>query len=463
MAIRDRSDHGFRPKGTVIMAISFFAPPAAPTYALRNVRAPACLLAGSRVSSRSDGLVDLDLIIGGERIAQIAPAGSAPAELGPDLGRAIVWPGFADIHTHLDKGHIWPRASNPDGAHSGARPTVEADRRANWSDEDVRRRMEFALACAYAHGVAAIRTHLDTWDGRAPAVFAVFDQVRRAWAGRIELQAVNLQGAEVFLGEEGVAMADLVAEYGLVLGCVTRFSSQTDAEIPERFDEAMDRMFALAMERGLDIDLHVDETDQLASRTLLRVARAAQRSGFQGGLLCGHCCSISLQPPEVVEETLTACAEAGVDIVSLPLCNMYLQGRQPGGTPRWRGVTLLHEMKAQGLRVAVAGDNVRDPYYAYGDHDMLEVFTHAVRIAHLDHPFDDWARAATQTPAAIMKLPTVGVIREGGPADLVVLRARSFSEMLARRQSDRAVIRRGVAIDTTLPDYSLLDDLVGGP
>jgi cytosine deaminase len=445
------------------MATSFFAPPSAPTYALRKVRAPACLLAESRVSSRSDGLVDLDLIIDHGRIAQIAPAGSAPAELGPDLGWAVVWPGFADIHTHLDKGHIWPRASNPDGAHSGARPSVEADRRAHWSAEDVRRRMEFALACAYAHGVVAIRTHLDVWDGRAAGVFAVFDQLRRAWAGRIELQAVSLQGAEVFLGEEGVAMADVVAQYGAVLGCVTRFSAQSGAEIPERFDEAMDRMFALAMERDLDIDLHVDETHELASRTLLQVARAARRNGFKGGLLCGHCCSLAQQPFEVVEETLTACAEAGVDIVSLPQCNMYLQGRQPGATPRWRGVTLLHEAKAHGLRVAVGGDNVRDPFYAYGDHDMLEVFTQAVRIAHLDHPFDDWAQAATRTPAAIMKLPELGIIRQGGPADLVVLRARSFSEMLARPQADRAVIRRGVAIDTTLPDYSLLDDLVGGP
>ena len=65
-----------------------------------------------------------------------------------------------------------------------------------------------------------------------------------------------------------------------------------------------------------------------------------------------------------------------------------------GRTPRWRGVTLLHEMKAAGLRVAVAGDNCRDPFYAYGDHDMLETFTNAVKILHLDHPLGDWIASA---------------------------------------------------------------------
>jgi cytosine deaminase len=54
-------------------------------------------------------------------------------------------------------------------------------------------------------------------------------------------------------------------------------------------------------------------------------------------------------------------------------------------TPRWRGVTLVHEMKARGIPVAFASDNTRDPFYAYGDLDMVEVMREATRIAHLDH------------------------------------------------------------------------------
>src|SRR5260370_16798136 len=80
------------------------------------------------------------------------------------------------------------------------------------------------------------------------------------------------------------------------------------------------------------------------------------------------------------------------------MCNLYLQGREPGRTPRWRGVTLLHEMKTRGIPVAVASDNCRDPFHGYGDHDMLEVFRQATRIAHLHRPHGDWPRPVP-TPA----------------------------------------------------------------
>ena len=43
-------------------------------------------------------------------------------------------------------------------------------------------------------------------------------------------------------------------------------------------------------------------------------------------------------------------------------------------TPRWRGVTLLHELRSHAIPVAIASDNTRDQFYAYGDLDMLEVF-----------------------------------------------------------------------------------------
>ena len=84
----------------------------------------------------------------------------------------------------------------------------------------------------------------------------------------------------------------------------------------------------------------------------------------------------------------------------------------------------------------------------------------AVKIAHLDHPHDDWITATTSVPAAIMQLAQFGHIGRGTSADLIVLRARDYNEMLSRFQADRVVIRRGKAIDTALPDYRELDDIV---
>jgi cytosine deaminase len=442
------------------MSHAFFVPPSGNRFALRNLRAPRCLVRLDLPEGPDPDLVAIDLLIDDGRIAAVEAAGRLPADLGPDLDASMVLPGMIDCHTHLDKGHIWPRRPNATGDVAGASRATAQDRSANWNAEDVRRRMEFGLATAYAKGVVAIRSHLDSLAPQASISFPVLRDVRERWAGRIDLQVSSIAPLDIFLGEEGRQLADIVAESGGRLGAVTRFARYPDDPMPPELDEALARVFSLAAERGLDLDLHVDESTDPRSRTLIRVARTALRQSFRGRILCGHCTAVALQSDEFIEETIAACRDAGIDIVSLPTVNMYLQDRSAGPrTPRWRGVTVLHEMKARGLRVAVAGDNCRDPFHAYGDHDMLDTYTQAVKILHLDHPLGDWIRAATETPAAIMGLER-GFLAPGQPADLIVLKARNFSEMLSRTQFDRAVLRGGRAIDTRLPDYRLLDDLM---
>ncbi|MGL4406618.1 MAG: cytosine deaminase, partial [Notoacmeibacter sp.] len=53
-----------------------------------------------------------------------------------------------------------------------------------------------------------------------------------------------------------------------------------------------------------------------------------------------------------------------------------------------------------------------------------------------------------------------GVIKVGGPADFVMCRGRSWTELLSRPESDRMVVRNGKPISTALPDYSELDHLM---
>jgi cytosine deaminase len=108
----------------------------------------------------------------------------------------------------------------------------------------------------------------------------------------------------------------------------------------------------------------------------------------------------------------------------------------------------------------VASDNTRDPFYAYGDLDMLEVFREATRILHLDHAGPNWPRAIAATPADLMNLDRQGRIEAGDAADLVLTRARGLSELLSRPQADRTVLVAGRPIETTLPDYRELDPLM---
>lgn len=422
---------------------------------LGRASVPACLVdePPAGIAPDADGLLALDLELRSGRIAGLWPAGRLEPTL--ELAGRMVWPGFVDVHTHLDKGHIWPRAANPDGTFLAALAAVEADRVARWSAADVRARMEFGLRCAFAHGTVAIRTHLDSIPPQAAISWPVFAELREAWRGRIALEAVSLAMLEHYRGAEGRALADLVAEHRGILGLVPLMGAELDAEL--------DRFFALAIERVLEIDCHVDESLDPGARTLGHLARAALRNGYRGRILAGHCCSLSAQEPAEVARTIDLLLEAGIAVVALPMCNLYLQDRGAGRTPRRRGVTLLHELAAAGVPVMVASDNCRDPFYAYGDHDPFEVFREAVRIAHLDHPVGAWPRAVTAAPAAQMGLATAGRIAPGLPADLVIFEGRRWSEVLSRPESRRVVLRDGRPIDRSLPSYRELDPLVGGP
>jgi len=121
----------------------------------------------------------------------------------------------------------------------------------------------------------------------------------------------------------------------------------------------------------------------------------------------------------------------------------------------------VHEMRAAGLRVSLASDNTRDPFYAYGDLDMVEVYREATRILHLDHPMGAWPDAVSAIPAEAMGLKGIGRIEAGASADLILFSARGMTELLSRPQSDRVVLRAGKPIDTTPPDYRELDAVLG--
>ncbi|NRB02177.1 MAG: cytosine deaminase, partial [Rhodobacteraceae bacterium] len=365
---------------------------------------------------------------------------------------AIVFPAFTDMHTHLDKGHIWPRSPNPDGTFPGALNAVRADTTAHWSAEDVAARMNFALKSAYAHGTKAIRTHLDSSPPQNDISWPLFREIRAEWADKIALQAVCLVGCEGVEADGPFAhTADLVADTGGVLGMVSY-------PVP-RLKEHLVTFLKMAQDRGLAVDLHVDETIDPGVETLRMIAETVQETGFAARVIAGHCCSLSTQDEARALDTLDLVAKAGIHIVSLPMCNLYLQDRHAGRTPRGRGITLVHEMKARGIPVSFASDNTRDPFYAYGDLDMLEVMRDATRIGHLDHSDADWSKSFLATPAETCGFDAPS-LAPGAPADLVIFNARSWTELFARPQSDRVVLRNGAAIDRTLPNYSELDHLM---
>jgi cytosine/creatinine deaminase len=422
---------------------------------LQRARVPAAVLPASVATPAADPIepwVLCDIEIEGPRIASVArsqPAGAVGNAV--DLGGAMVFPGFVDAHVHLDKSHTWDRSPNRSGTFAEALEALARDRK-RWTREDLLRRGDFSLRCAWEHGTRVVRTHVDTWLPSGEENHAAMQELREAWRGRIALQTVPLSGFEDYSGANGDAIADLALRFG---ACALGGWAPMSPELPR----LLDRILAIAGERGVGVDLHVDENGRPGEEVLRALAEAVIRNRFTHPVLAGHCCSLANQEPARQRSTIALIREAGIRVVSLPLCNLYLQDRRGGpapGTPYWRGLTLIHELMDAGVPVACASDNVRDAFHAYGDMDAAEVLIQSVRLAHLDSRLGASAGLVTCAAADILGLPGAGRVAPGSPSQLVVFPSRSFSEFLSRPGPERRLVDGENIRDARPPGYGEL-------
>lgn len=419
-----------------------FSLPEKGRYRLLNARVPAALCSGIALRERqADGLARADLVVDGGRFASDS-AGRPALEI--DLGGRLVLPGFVDMHVHLDKAFTVQRTGMAAGGLADAVRLSMQDA-PNRTEGDLRERMERGLRSALAHGAVAMRTHLDTPGLPADSIaWHVYAEQRAKWAGRIALQAVALMAIERAEDSDLAERFSQIARLGGVAGAFISSGSAT----PERLDSFL----AEAARHGLDVDFHVDETLDPEADGLRLIAEAVLRTGYDRRVVAGHCCALAAKPRDEAMRILDRVAEACVHVVSLPLTNLFLMDRAPATTPLRRGLTLVHEMRARGIPVSFASDNVRDPFFPHGDFDMLEVLRTAVRAGHLEDALGGWIEAAFTTPAAAIGIAS-GRVAPGSRADAIVFRARDWIELMSRPHTDRLVIRDGALLAAGSPDF----------
>jgi cytosine deaminase len=420
---------------------------------LRSAKVPVSLLPAGFTDEPIDPIEPLfscDIMIADGKIALVTrPGSTAPSWARiKDLSGAVVFPAFVDSHVHLDKTHTWHRAPNRTGTFLGALESLHQDH-ALWTREDLLKRADFALRCAWAHGTRAIRTHVDTGPEGSEVSHATMAELRANWAGKIELQTVPLTGLSHYATPAGEKIAEMALKYG---------ASALGGWAPMSADLAqwLDPLMALAAARGVGLDFHVDETGDPAAEVLRTVAEAVLRNEFKGPVVCGHCCSLSVQDPARRKDTIRLVAEAKINVISLPLCNLYLQdrrGKEYPRSPHWRGLAPLQDLMDAGVPVACASDNVRDAFFAYGDYDMGEVYSQAVRIGHLDSNLADSPKVVTATAGAVIGLPQYGRIEPGAEARLIIFAAESFSDLLSRPAGKRQIVDGETIHTPELPDY----------
>jgi cytosine/creatinine deaminase len=88
--------------------------PATNAYTVANARVHSSLTPGLKTAFDNDGFALANIAVDRGKVKSVAAAALQPVADAIDLAGRIVLPAFVDCHTHIDKGHIWPRKPNPD-------------------------------------------------------------------------------------------------------------------------------------------------------------------------------------------------------------------------------------------------------------------------------------------------------------------------------------------------------------
>jgi cytosine deaminase len=210
----------------------------------------------------------------------------------------------------------------------------------------------------------------------------------------------------------------------------------------------------VAAERGLMVDMHCDESDDPLSRHVETLACETHRLGLGDRVTGSHLTSMHSMDNYYVSKLLPLMAEAQMNAVCNPLINIHLQGRHDT-YPKRRGLTRVPELLAAGVNVAFGHDDIMDPWYPMGSHDMLEVAhmgAHCLQMMGTDQLatiFD----MVTGRGAQVLKLEKYGV-RAGATANLVILQSKSRIDAIRLRPARLYVISRGKVVATTSPVFS---------
>ncbi|VWX61504.1 Amidohydrolase [Burkholderiales bacterium 8X] len=374
----------------------------------------------------------VDIVIEDGKVGKVLPSDASP--------RGVLLSAPVDLHTHIDKNYCVHEVGAAEG------DLFAAIRRMAVYNQNLAahlrvERMARALEEVWQFGTRALRTHIDWGEPEAPPALAAACRLREQWHGRIDLQIVALTPLDVFAESEAAErIGEQVAAAGAVLGAFVYRNDDLHAKL--------DRVFAAAKRHGSMLDFHVDEGLDADARGLEAIAELTLCHGLEGRVVCGHACSLGIQPAGDAANTIRLCAEAGIHLVALPTTNLYLQGAWDG-TPVQRGITRMREARAAGIGMSVATDNVQDGFYPYGSYDLIETFSLGVQVAHLA-PAMNWLEAITVAPARAMGLVWDGRIAPGCPADLLLLSATADHELLTPAGRSRTVIRSGRAL-TPLP------------
>jgi cytosine deaminase len=389
------------------------------------------LLRGARLPDR-DGVAGI--AIEGERIVAIDGTERAARET-IDLEGRLVTPGLVESHIHLDKALLSDRVTATAGTLDEAIRLI-GEIKQSFTVEDIQARARHVLDLAVRAGTTAMRTHVEVDPLVGLTGMEALLPLREEYAPAMDLQvcAFAQEGIVQAPGTEGLLRRALQMGADLVGGC------------PYNDRDGLEHIrivFALATAFGVDADFHVDFADEPEHLHVREIAAHTVRAGWQGRVTVGHLTELGAVPGFRQDEIIAEIAGAGLGVICLPATDLYLMGRKDDGNVR-RGLTPVRRLLKAGVPVALASNNIRNPFTPIGTADLAHMTFVAAVAAHMGTPADLRAllAAITAHPARLLRLPDYG-LAPGCQADLVAWDCATPEEAVATLPPRTLVVKRG--------------------
>ena len=369
------------------------------------------ILRNARVDTGADGPL-LDIGIENGRIVVIQPGLAAEGETF-DAGGRLVTPGFVETHIHLDKSCILERCNSRKGDLAEAIEEVSRVKR-DFTAEDVYERAKRTLEKCIPNGTTHLRTHLEvdpviglrSLEGILPLV------EEYKWAMDIEICIFPQEGLLNNPGTDELIVAGL-ERGGSVVGAAPYTDSDPHGQI--------DRVFDIAREYDIDIDMHLDFGPEATDFDLDYVCQLTDRYGYGGRVAIGHVTKLSVLDQAALDEKAGRLAAAGVAVTVLPATDLFLMGRHQEHSAM-RGVAAAHRLLHAGVNCSLSSNNVLNPFTPFGDCSLVRMANLYANVCQVGARSDtvECFEMVTNRSARLMRLSDYG-LEVGKAADLVVL------------------------------------------
>ena len=374
-----------------------------------------------------------------------------------DLNGKLILPPYVDPHLHLD----YVYTGRNDGGKIKSGTLFEGI--ARWHEikktqtlEDAKKRALQGIREEVSQGVQFIRTHIDVTDPNLTGMKAMLE-LREELKDIVTIQIVSFpqEGMYAFKGgyelvEEGLKMgADCV-------GGIPHF--EWAREIGEK---SIHSIVELAVKHDKMIDVHCDETDDVMSRFLELLNALVMVEGVGKRTAASHTCSFGSADNAYAFRMMSLLKGSGINFISCPTENAYLQGRQDT-YPKRRGLTRVKELLNEGINVCFAQDSINDPWYPLGNGNMMNILDNGIHLSQVAS-YDELETAfnlITHNGAKAMMIEDQYGLEVGKPANFIVLNESSVFEAIRKRVEVLSSVRNGnFLFRRSEPEYDIALEL----